>query len=353
MPEDSDSILQSDYIESVIVFAGMFYAAALFLTTIGLIGIVMLFIFQNTLPENPNTELIGIFINGILTLGLLYLYHQSGKTQKSQEESLSEQANALDSQAKTLSKQREELSTQREILAEQRDLAEYGQQSIISIDDFNFISLAESQDRHEFQENTFLYYSEFVELQISNYGEAPAHDFHIELYIIADNEEFQFVSPLLREDWKYTSDKLYSEKATPVLLNREGGGISSSDEKRTMAATLLSPIEDVPESWLSTDGFGVYKFLGPSGVLEHVADNVDGEVIIGTHLWFKDGTGTRGPKYLRWVEVSTEDLIGREDYMDGDYDMEEDRIDLCQILHEVGSTADDAEIPDLQHPSQR
>ena len=50
MPEDSDSILQSNYIESITVIAGMFFAAALFLTTIALIGIVTLFVFQNTLP---------------------------------------------------------------------------------------------------------------------------------------------------------------------------------------------------------------------------------------------------------------------------------------------------------------
>jgi len=302
--------------------------------------------FQNTIPNNPNTELIGIFINGILTVGLLYLYYRSAKTQKSQEESLSEQAKALNSQSETL-------SIQKDILAEQRDLSEYAQQSIISIDDFTFVPLSESQGRHEFTENPHLYYSEFVELEISNYGEAPAHDFHIEFYIHADDEDFQFLSPLFRENWGDTSDKLYSEKATPVLLNREGAGITSSDEKRTMSATLLSPIEDVPSSWLSADGFGVYKFLGPSGVLEHVTDNVDGNVIIGTHLWFEDGTGTKGPKYLRWVEVSTEDLIGRDDYLSDDYDMEDDRLDLNQILHDIGTTADDDDIPDLQHPAER
>lgn len=353
MREGSDSILQSDYIEHITVLGGLLYTAALFLVILTIIGIIILNTFQNTIPDNPNTELIGIFINGILTIGLLYLYRRSSKTQENQEETLSEQAKALNSQAKTLSNHTEELSAQKEILAEQRDLAKYGQQSIISIDDFNFVPLEESQDRHGFKENTYLYYSEFIELEISNYGGAPAHDFHIELHILADDEEFQFISPLFREDWEDTSDKLYSEKATPVLLNREGAGISSNDEKRTMSATLLSPIEDVPTNWLSTDGFGVYKFLGPSGVLEHVADNVDGDVIIGTHLWFKDGSGTRGPKYLRWVEVSAEDLMGRDDYRDGDYDMEEDRLDLSQILHDIGATADNADIPNLQHPAER
>lgn len=353
MGQDSNSLLRSDSVESITVLGGLLYISTLFLAILIITGIIVLKTFQDTLPENPNAELIGIFTNGILTVGLLYLYRQSAKTQESQEESLSEQAKALNSQAENLSDQTRELSIQRDILAEQRDLAEYSQRSITSIDDFTFIPLSESQDRHEFRENTYLYYSEFVELVISNYGDAPAYDFNIELYIIADGEEFQFISPLFRENWEDTSDKLYSEKAAPVLLNMEGAGIASSDEKRNMSATLLSPVEDVPESWLSTDGLGVYKFLGPSGILEHIADNIDDDIIIGTHLWFKDGTGIRGPKYLRWIEVSTEDLIGRTDYEDGDYDMEKDRLDLSQILHDIGVTADDADIPDLQHPAER
>ncbi|SIR60439.1 hypothetical protein [Natronorubrum daqingense] len=352
MQDDSNSILQSNYVGSITVLGGMLVTAALFLTIILMIGIIIN-TFQNSVPDDPTIEAIGIFVNGILTIGLLYLYHQSSKTQESQEKSLSEQAKALNSQASTLSDHTKELATQRQILAEQRNLAEYSQKSIISITDFHFVPLSASQERHDFQENPYLYYSEFLELDISNYGAAPAHDFHIELYICTGDEDFSFISPLLRESWKETSDKLYSEKATPVLLNREGAGISSNDEKRTMSATLLSPIEDIPDSWVSKARFGVYKFSGPSGVLEHITDNVDGDVTIGTHLWFKDGTGTRGPKYLRWVNISTEDLIGREGFVDDDYDMEEDRIDLSRIFHTVGTTADDDDIPVLQHPAER
>jgi hypothetical protein len=353
MRRNSETPQIPSFLEAVPKVVGLVYVGILFLTVITVIGFVLLYIFQSYLPENLNTELIGIFINGVLTTGLLYLYYDSSKTQQNQEESLSEQAKALNSQASILENHTKELATQKEILAEQRDLTKYSQTSIISITDFDFIPLTKSQERHDFQENTYLYYSEFVECEISNYGEAPAHDFTIELYIVADDEEFQFISPLFREGWQETSDKLYSEKATPVLLNMEGAGISSNDEKRAMSATLLSPVEDVPDAWISSDGFGVYKFLGPSGVLEHIADNIDSDIILGTHLWFKDGSGTRGPKFLRWVKVSSDDLIGRSDYMEDDYDMEEDRIDLSQILHEIGRTPRNNEIPDLEHPDDR
>ena len=343
----------SDHLKELVNIGSLIYIFVFFFLVIVAVGKILLKAFQNTIPESPNTELLGIFIDSILTIGLLYFYYRSSKTQQDQEKSLSEQVKALNTQADTLSDHTEELAIQKKILAEQRDLTEYGQTSIISITDFNFVPLIESQDRHDFQENVHLYYSEFVECEISNYGEAPAHDLTIEFYVIADDAEFQFISPLIREDWQEASDKLYSEKGAPILLNREGAGISSSDENRSMSATLLSPIEDVPDSWLSSDGFGVYKFLGPSGVLEHIADNLDGDVILGTHLWFRDGSGTRGPKFLNWVEVSTDDLIDRDDYRDGDYDIEKDRIDLSQILHEIGRTADDEDIPNLQHPDER
>ncbi|MFC4987377.1 hypothetical protein [Saliphagus infecundisoli] len=353
MPEGSDSILQ-DYVKSTTLLGGILCLSALIIGVLIIIGAVILNIFQKTIPGNPNTELIGIFINGILTLGLLSLYLRSAKTQESQEESLSEQAKALNSQAETLADHTRELSTQIEILAEQRDLAKYSQQSIVSIGDFTFIPLTESQERRGFQENVYLYYSEFVELEVLNYGEAPAHNFYVELYILADDEECQFLSPLFGESWEDTSDMLYSEKADPVLLNNKGAGIFSSQEKQTMSTTLFSPIEDVPSSWLSTNEWGgVYNFLGPSGVLEHISDNIDGKVIIGTSLWFEDGTGMRGPEHLRWAQVSTEDLIGRNDYRNGDHDIEEDRLNLNRILHDIGAQVDEGDMPDLQHPAER
>lgn len=242
---------------------------------------------------------------------------------------------------------------QRNILSSQKKLTEYQQSSILPVHTFNVVPLVETQNMFDIRDNYYLYYSDFVEFEISNYGTAPAHHFLAEIYLSADSEYAAFPVPAIKGEWDSVSERYFSENVSQIFRNAEGSGVPANIENRHMSAPLVALVNSVPPEWLTSTYFGVYRFLGPSGILEHMAENVDSSIIVGIQIWYKDGAGNQGPIHIRHVEVDPDDLISRSEYLDGDYSLEEDRIDLHQIIHEIGVDADDEDIPDLDHPLER
>jgi hypothetical protein len=119
---------------------GGLYLSLMLLFVIITVSTILLVFVDESLPNESNTELLGVVVNAILTIGLLFLYFKSAKTQASQEDALSEQAEALSKQADTLSIQTDELTKQRDIMEKQQNLEQELHKLILDIDGFQPIN---------------------------------------------------------------------------------------------------------------------------------------------------------------------------------------------------------------------
>lgn len=129
-----DRVNGTKLVKSAGKLAGLLYTSVLLLGIIIIFVIIVLNLFQSSIPSNLDTNLLDVFVNGLLTIGLLFLYYQTGKTQESQEESLTDQAEALSKQAETLSRQTEELTKQRGIMEKQQEIEEQLNRIILDIE---------------------------------------------------------------------------------------------------------------------------------------------------------------------------------------------------------------------------
>lgn len=158
--------------ERIATWTGAVYFTGLILATIVILSVILLNFSESFLPQQSGAELLGVFVNGVLTIGLLFLYYQTGKTQKEQEESLSAQADALSEQAEALTTQTEELSSQRGIMEKQQELEEELRKLILDIDG----KMADANDE--------------IVVCVSNHGGGTAQNLRI--FVLPEAEDCSF-----------------------------------------------------------------------------------------------------------------------------------------------------------------
>jgi hypothetical protein len=246
---------------------------------------------------------------------------------------------------------------QRDVLNEQKQLTEYQQTALPRIEDHELVSYESTknyQDEHHSTggnpDNLVLYQTEYLELDLSNVGLAPAHDLRVEFYVEAGDESYTAALPVISGNWQSAISRLHGENKTTVFLNTEGNAIASDSDIETHTVPLTVLTENIPESWKE---FGLHRWPPAQSVIHCAKTNTDADITAGLLLWFKDGRGPVGPQYIRFVDVPRDDVLTTKEAVRDD-DLEyEDATDLNGIFGDVGSATEGDALPDIKHPDER
>ena len=246
---------------------------------------------------------------------------------------------------------------QREILSEQKNLTEYQQTSLLKVEDHTPVEYQNSknyQDENHSsagnQDNLVLYQTEYLELDITNVGLAPAHDLRVELYIETGGERYTASLPLIAGGWKDVVSRLYSENKSLVFLNSDGNAIASDSTVETHTVPLTILAEKIPEEWKKP--WDLHRWPPANSVVRCAEENGGGKTTVALLLWFKDGRGPQGPHYIRCVDVESDEFIFAKEAVERDDKEYEDGADLKEIL-DTGTSSEEDRIPDIEHPEVR
>lgn len=246
---------------------------------------------------------------------------------------------------------------QREILNEQKKLSEYQQSALLKIKDHRLIPYEETK---EFQEeeytdphrNLTLYQSEYIEIDLSNIGRAPAYDLRIELYVTADGESYSGAPPLVDGDYKSVISGLRGREIDTIFHNPEGNSIQSeSGDARTFTVPMITLNERIPYTW--KENSVLHRFPPASSIFRCAKSSLDSSISAYLLLWYKDGRGNQGPNVVRMVNISPDDLTDLDDIdVEGDDSVIDQLPDLNDLFEEHGDSVAEP-VPDLDHPSDR
>lgn len=246
---------------------------------------------------------------------------------------------------------------QREALSEQKNLTEYQQTALLEIEDHTPIEYQESRDYQDQnhsstgkQDNLVLYQTEYLEVDFSNVGLAPAHDLRVELYIATEDRRYSASLPLIEGEWKEVISQLYSDNKSSLFLNTDGKAIASNSEVETHTVPLTVLTENIPEEWKKP--FSLHRWP-PANSVVHCAEEYGGEkTTVALLLWFKDGRGPQGPHYIRCIDVESDEFLFAREAVKKDNKGPEDGADLKEIL-DTGRPSQKSRIPDIEHPELR
>lgn len=246
---------------------------------------------------------------------------------------------------------------QRDILSEQKSLTEYQQTSLLNVEDHRPIDYDKSQEyqteNHSSsgaQDNLVLFQTEYIEVDISNVGLAPAHDLRVELYIETNDDRYTANLPLFPGEWEEVISELHSNNKTSLFLNSDGNAIASDSEVETHTVPLTTLTENMPEEWKKP--YDLHRWPPANGVVRCAENYGEGPTTVALLLWFKDGRGPRGPHYVRCVDVESDEFIFAREAAGMDDKEIEDGADLKEILN-TGSASKEDRIPDIEHPDIR
>lgn len=246
---------------------------------------------------------------------------------------------------------------QREILSEQKSLTEYQQTSLLRVEDHTPVEYQESKEYQEEnyssagrQDNLVLYQTEYLEVDISNVGLAPAHDLRIELYIETEDGRYTANLPMIAGEWKDVVSQLYSDNKSSIFLNSDGNAIASDSQVETHTVPLTVLTENIPEDWKKP--FDLHRWPPANSVVRCAEENGEGKTTVALLLWFKDGRGPQGPHYIRCVDVESDEFIFAKEAVEMDGKEYDDGADLRGIL-DTGTSSQEDRIPDIEHPEVR
>jgi hypothetical protein len=248
------------------------------------------------------------------------------------------------------------------VLTEQKKLSEYQQSALLKIDDHRIIPYEKTKNIQDNlntgidTDNLVLYQTEFVEVDITNIGLAPAHNLQVELYIQADNEHYSIAPPLVEGEVEDVISDLHGRNIDTIFHNTEGNSIQAESDSQTYTVPLITLTEVIPDGW--KEGCILHRWPPASAILRCAKQNVDSDFSIYLLLWSKDGSGTRGPQLIRVVGVSPEELTDLEDIdtedieLDGEESVADEFPDLNEIFGDIGDSIPEP-LPDLEHPDER
>lgn len=246
---------------------------------------------------------------------------------------------------------------QREILSEQKNLTEYQHTSLLKVEDHTPIGYQESKeyqdDNHSSagaQENLVLYQTEYLEVDISNVGLAPAHDLRVELYIETEDGRYTANLPLIAGDWQEVISQLYSDNKSSLFLNSDGNAIASDSAVETHTVPLTTLTDRIPEEWKKPGD--LHRWPPANSVVRCAEENGKGKTTVALLLWFKDGRGPQGPHYIRCVDVESDEFLFAKEAVKKDGKEYKDGADLKEILN-TGTASQENRIPDIKHPEVR
>lgn len=247
------------------------------------------------------------------------------------------------------------------VLTEQKKLSEYQQSALLKIDDHRIIpyktskSIQDDLDSSIEVDNLVLYQTEFLEVDITNIGLAPAHDLRVELYIQAGENHYSVSPPLVEGEVKEVISDLHGRNIDTIFHNTEGNSIRAESDSQTYTVPLISITENIPNTW--KQGCTLHRWPPASAILRCAKRNVDTDFSIYLFLWSEDGSGHCGPQLIRVIGVSADDLSSLEDIdtdeinIDGE-DIVDEFPDLNEIFEEIGDSIPESP-PDLEHPDKR
>lgn len=246
---------------------------------------------------------------------------------------------------------------QREILSEQKNLTEYQQTSLLKVEDHTPIGYQESKDYQDEnhsstsnRDNLVLYQTEYLEIDISNVGLAPAHDLRIELYVETEDGRYTANLPLIAGDWKEVISRLYSDNKSSIFLNADGNAIASDSAVETHTVPLTVLTENIPKGWKKP--LDLHRWPPANSVVRCAEKNGEGKTTVALLLWFKDGRGPQGPHYIRCVDVESDKFLFAKEAVKKDGKKYDDGADLKKIL-DTGTASQKDRIPDIEHPEVR
>ena len=246
---------------------------------------------------------------------------------------------------------------QREILSEQKELTEYQQTSLLRVEDHTLIDYQELKDYQDenhssagSSDNLVLYQTEYLELDISNVGLAPAHDLRVELYIKTDDERYTASLPMLAGSWKDVISDIYSNNQVSLLLNREGNAIATDTEAETHTVPLTVFTDSIPEDWKESSS--LHNSPPANSVIRCAEGAGTGKTTVALLLWFRDGRGPQGPLYIRIVDVQSDEFLFAREAVEMEGKEHSDGADLKEIL-DTGESSPGDRIPDIEHPDVR
>ncbi|MDQ2054126.1 hypothetical protein [Halobellus sp. H-GB7] len=246
---------------------------------------------------------------------------------------------------------------QREIISEQKNLTEYQQTALLRVADHTPVEYQESKNYQEdncasanLPDNLVLYQTEYLEVDISNIGLAPAHDLRVELYIETEDGRYTASLPMIAGEWKEVVSELYSNNKSSIFLNADGNAIASDSSVETHTVPLTVFTENIPEEWKKL--FSLHKWPPANSVVRCAEKNGEGKTTVALLLWFKDGRGPQGPHYLRCVDVESDEFLFAKEAVQKDGEEYDDGADLREIL-DTGTSSQEDRIPNIEHPEIR
>lgn len=169
---------------------------------------------------------------------------------------------------------------QREILSEQKDLTEYQQTSLLNVEDHTLIDYTESKEYQQKNhsstgnpDNLVLYQTEYMEVDISNVGLAPAHDLRVELYVKTEEARYSASLPLIAGHWKEVVSDLHTENKSSIFLNSDGNAIGSDSEVETHTVPLAVLTEYMPDDWRQP--YDLHRWPPANSVVRCAEESVD------------------------------------------------------------------------------
>jgi hypothetical protein len=230
-----------------------------------------------TLPQFA--QIVGALGTFVLTGGLLYLYRR-----------------------------------QTQILDEEKRQTEFQAQALLMIEDFQIISPQQVEEYCEEGDIEFwdhLAHADLVEVELSNFGRAPADELRIEAVLHGDEIGWETQGPLVKGDWQTAVNKMVGNPMDVIRLNDRGAPLGTDERNVTYTCSLHAMKEEIEEQWdteLPIDDrveARVPKFLSASEILWLLQDRGENGVDAGIRIWYRDGTGDREPINLQFATAES------------------------------------------------
>lgn len=203
---------------------------------------------------------------------------------------------------------------QTQILDEEQKQTEFQAKALIRVEDFRIIPPNEVKEYAETQDFEYwdhLAHADFVEVELSNFGRAPADDMRAEAMLHGDMLRWETQGQLVKGGWKTAVNKLTGNQMDPVRLNDQGAAIGTDERNVTYSTPLYAIRDNIKEQWgedfqsIQGDETDIPQFLSASEILWLIQDYGEGPVDAGIRLWYRDGTGDRDPINLQFATAES------------------------------------------------
>lgn len=202
---------------------------------------------------------------------------------------------------------------QTKINQDQKELVEFQHTSFPTLEDWDIIGSGEyfeyTNDR-DYLLTAFTSQIEFVEVELSNIGQAPAIDLRCQVQIMGDELGWETDGALSRGGWRELSDRIHDHSIHSLGLNPGGAAIGAEEKRERFTTAIATTREDLEEAF--EQELECREYLTPTSLCRLLYEEGEDSLTIGVSLWFSDGTGERDPIYLSYTEVSESGFVDFE-----------------------------------------